>query len=174
MFNQGQRSWSKVDITDHCHLHRCTCTSSEIVCPNCSWYITRKSYFNVFDQGQRSWSKKEITNNCHLHRRTFTKFEVVGSNHSWDIARKSYFHVLYQPCDLEMTFDLYLYAQPQHKNELDIRKDKGYLNQIWTCLVKSETRYRSMKQWIPNCWRTNRQTDGQSWQHTSFLILRLT
>ena len=33
-----------------------------------------------------------------------------------------FINVLYESCDLEMTFDLYLWAQLQHKNELDVRK----------------------------------------------------
>ena len=46
---QGQR----LKVTDNCHLHRYTCAKFEVVCPNCSWDITRKSNFNVFTQGQK-------------------------------------------------------------------------------------------------------------------------
>ena len=38
-------------------------------------------------------------------------------------------------------------------------RPKEYLNQIWTCLVNLEPRYRPMKKWIPNCWQTDRRTD---------------
>ena len=43
---QGQRS--RVEVTDHWHLHRYTHTKFEVVCPNRSWDIVRKSYFHVF------------------------------------------------------------------------------------------------------------------------------
>ena len=47
---KGERSRSKV--TDNCHLHRYIYiyiyTKFEVVCPNRSWDITKKSYFHVF------------------------------------------------------------------------------------------------------------------------------
>ena len=68
MFNQGQ--WVKV--TNHCHLHRYTCTTSDIICPNCCWdTVYNKSCFHVFDQSQRSRSRVEITDHCQLHRYTY-------------------------------------------------------------------------------------------------------
>ena len=54
---QGQR----LKVTDNCHLHRYTCAKFEVVCPICSWDITRKSYFHVLTQGQRSKYKVK----CH-------------------------------------------------------------------------------------------------------------
>ena len=48
-------------ITDHCHLHSYTCTTSEIVCSNCCWDIRRKIYFRVLHQGQGQRLRSHIT-----------------------------------------------------------------------------------------------------------------
>ena len=66
MFNQGWTVEIEVEqlkVTDHCHLHRYTCTTSEIVCPNCFLDIKRgiSCLIKVKGHGQRLTSQIIVT-----------------------------------------------------------------------------------------------------------------
>ena len=105
------------------------------------WYYKKKLFSNVW-----SSSKVDITDHCHLYSFTFTQFEVVGPNHSWEIARMSYFHTcaLWTMWPWNDLWPLPLSSTSTQKWAWYQERPKGYLYQIWTCLVESETRYRSM------------------------------